>query len=144
MSDPLVIFIVYLLYGLAFFSMGIAVVSRDTRSSNLSLAPRLWLFAVFAFTHAFHEWSELYLILQGNQLDPQLLLRIKGLKLWPVLASFLFLLLFGIFLLGRVYPRLHNHNGWAAPRRNWRGETLPFWCPVRHNPRSPRPGSRSA
>ncbi|MEW6490422.1 MAG: ATP-binding protein [Thermodesulfobacteriota bacterium] len=108
MSDPLVIFIVYLLYGLAFFAMGIAVVSRDTRSSNLSLAPLLWLFAVFAFTHAFHEWSELYLILQGSHLDPRLLLRIKGLKLWPVVASYFFLLLFGIFLLGRVYPRQRN------------------------------------
>lgn len=105
MASPLFIFTVYLLYGLAFFSMGIAVLSRDVRASNQAIARPLWLFALFAFTHAFHEWSELYLLLQAPEENSAFLLRIKALKLWPVVLSYCFLLLFGILLLARVYPR---------------------------------------
>ncbi len=105
MSNPLFVFVLYLLYGLVFFAMGVAVFARDLRASNQAIARPLWLFALFAFTHAFHEWSELFLLLQEPFEDSQVLLRIKALKLWPVLFSYCFLLLFGILLLARVYPR---------------------------------------
>ncbi len=105
MSGPLYIFVLYLLYGLAFFAMGMAIISRDTRSSNLEIARPLWLFALFAFTHAFHEWSELYLLLQQRFIEPDFLLRIKLTKLGPVFVSFCFLLLFGLVLLRIVFPR---------------------------------------
>lgn len=105
MSNPLFVFVLYLLYGLVFFAMGVAVFARDLRASNQAIARPLWLFALFAFTHAFHEWSELFLLLQEHYEEAAFPLRIKALKLWPVLLSYCFLLLFGISLLARVYPK---------------------------------------
>ena len=52
-------FILYLLYGLAFFTLGVAILSRDIRQSELGIARILWLLAVFGITHGFHEWFEL-------------------------------------------------------------------------------------
>ncbi len=87
-------FLLYLLYGLAFFTLGVAILSRDTRFSELGIAKILWLLAVFGIIHGFHEWLELL-----EQLNPE----IKGdtffqLRLTVVSGSFLFLFYFGLFL----------------------------------------------
>jgi len=87
-------FLLYLLYGLAFFTLGVAILSRDTRLSELGIAKILWLLAVFGIIHGFHEWLELL-----EQLHPE----IKSapffqLRLIVVSTSFLFLLYFGLFL----------------------------------------------
>lgn len=52
-------FTLYLLYGLAFFTLGVAILSRDIRFSELGIAGILWLLAVFGIIHGFHEWLEL-------------------------------------------------------------------------------------
>ena len=52
-------FILYLLYGLAFFTLGVAILSRDMRFSELGIAKILWLLAGFGIIHGFHEWFEL-------------------------------------------------------------------------------------
>ena len=57
------IFPIYLFYGMAFFAIGVAITSRDTRASNLKISRSFWLFALFAYTHALLEWFALYLIL---------------------------------------------------------------------------------
>ena len=41
-------FLLYLIYGLAFFTLGVAILSRDTRLSELGIARILWLLAVLA------------------------------------------------------------------------------------------------
>jgi len=87
-------FLLYLLYGLAFFTLGVAILSRDTRLSELGIAKILWLLAVFGIIHGFHEWLELL-----EQLHPE----VKSapffqLRLIVVSTSFLFLLYFGLFL----------------------------------------------
>lgn len=87
-------FVLYLLYGLAFFTLGVAILSRDTRLSELGIARILWLLAVFGIIHGFHEWLELL-----EQLAPD----VKGplfflFRLVVVSASFLFLFYFGLFL----------------------------------------------
>ena len=52
-------FILYLLYGLTFFTLGVAILSRDIRLSELGIAKILWLLATFGIIHGFHEWLEL-------------------------------------------------------------------------------------
>ena len=49
-------FILYLFYGLAFFTLGVAILSRDIRLSELGIARIIWLLAVFGIVHGFHEW----------------------------------------------------------------------------------------
>ena len=52
-------FILYLLYGLAFFTLGVAILSRDIRLSELGIARIIWLLALFGIVHGFHEWLAL-------------------------------------------------------------------------------------
>jgi len=87
-------FLLYLLYGLAFFTLGVAILSRDTRFSELGIAKILWLLAVFGIIHGFHEWLELF-----QQLNPEIkTATFSQLRLIVVSASFLFLFYFGLFL----------------------------------------------
>lgn len=87
-------FILYLLYGLAFFTLGIAILSRDTRLSELGIARIIWLLAVFGIIHGFHEWLELLEQMNPEVKNPSFFL----FRLLVVSISFLFLLYFGLFL----------------------------------------------
>ncbi len=79
-------FLLYLIYGLAFFTLGVAILSRDTRLSELGIAKILWLLAVFGIIHGFHEWLELL-----EQLNPGInTIPFSGFRLLVVSASFCF------------------------------------------------------
>ena len=87
-------FILYLLYGLAFFTLGVAILSRDVRQSELGIARIIWLLALFGIVHGFHEWLELL-----EQLEPVIKTPFFTLfRLAVVSLSFLFLLYFGLFI----------------------------------------------
>ena len=87
-------FILYLLYGLAFFTLGVAILSRDIRFSELGIARIIWLLAFFGIVHGFHEWLALL-----EQLEPDIKTPLFTLfRLAVVNISFLFLFYFGIFL----------------------------------------------
>ena len=103
-------FLLYLLYGLAFFTLGVAILSRDTRLSELGIARILWLLAVFGIIHGFHEWLELL-----EQLN--LVAQSRGFYLFRLIvvsASFLFLLYFGLFL--NIITIYGDHALKATPR----------------------------
>lgn len=102
-------FLLYLFYGMAFFAIGVSITSRDTRSSNLKIASVLWLFALFAYSHALHEWFELYQNLPSLNFPEQYIQHINFLKLVLVFISFGFLLLFGIRILQIVFPAKRRH-----------------------------------
>lgn len=87
-------FILYLLYGLAFFILGTAILSRDLRLSELGIARILWLLSAFGISHGLHEWFELL-----THVTPEVkTLGFTLFRLIVVSMSFLFLLYFGIFL----------------------------------------------
>ncbi len=87
-------FILYLLYGLTFFTLGVAILSRDIRLSELGIARILWLLATFGIIHGFHEWLELLELLFPEINDARFTLA----RLVVVSLSFLFLFYFGLFL----------------------------------------------
>ncbi len=87
-------FILYLLYGLTFFTLGVAILSRDIRLSELGIARIIWLLAVFGIIHGFHEWLELLEQLAPDVKSPLF----SEFRLVVVSTSFLFLLYFGLFL----------------------------------------------
>ncbi|MFT5730895.1 MAG: two-component system NtrC family sensor kinase [Desulforhopalus sp.] len=87
-------FVLYLLYGLAFFTLGVAILSRDIRLSELGIAKILWLLAGFGIIHGFHEWLELLEQLYPDVISPTF----TEFRLFIVSSSFLLLLYFGIFL----------------------------------------------
>jgi signal transduction histidine kinase len=87
-------FTLYLLYGLAFFTLGVSILSRDVRFSELGIARIIWLLALFGIIHGFHEWLELL-----EHLAPTIRTPVFSLfRLIVVGISFLFLLYFGLFL----------------------------------------------
>lgn len=98
-------FIIFLLYGLVFFTTGVAIASKVTSGSKLKIARYLPLFAIFAFVHAFHEWLVLFLFLEWPALPQAILPFISRARLLPVSISYIFLLLFGYFVLQAVYPQ---------------------------------------
>ncbi len=87
-------YILYLLYGLTFFTLGVAILSRDIRLSELGIARILWLLATFGIIHGFHEWLELLELLFPEIND----IRFSLFRLAVVSLSFLFLFYFGLFL----------------------------------------------
>lgn len=107
MPSEFLTFLLYLFYGMAFFAIGVSITSRDMRSSNLNIAKAFWIFALFAYSHAFHEWFELYqnLPLPSSACLDQNFVPIYILKLLLVLVSFTFLLWFGIRALKLSFPK---------------------------------------
>ncbi len=87
-------FILYLLYGLAFFTLGVAILSRDISLSELGIARIIRLLAAFGIVHGFHEWLELLELLFPEIAGPGF----TFFRLVVVSLSFLFLFYFGLFL----------------------------------------------
>lgn len=87
-------FVLYLLYGLTFYTLGVAILSRDIRLSELGIARIIWLLAVFGIIHGFHEWLELLVQFAPDLKSPVF----SAFRLVIVSTSFLFLLYFGLFL----------------------------------------------
>ena len=62
-NSQLGIILIYLIYGLAFFSMGLALTLESGRSTRLLERRTLWLLALFGLLHGLHEWMEIVLLL---------------------------------------------------------------------------------
>ncbi|ABZ78231.1 histidine kinase [Shewanella halifaxensis HAW-EB4] len=101
-----VTFNIYLFYGLVFFSMGCVVVFRNFRYSQLKVAPTLWALAVFGFSHAFHEWSELYVLIFTDHITPQYRLLTQWLCLAKLFLSYAALMVFAWQILTITNKRL--------------------------------------
>ena len=81
--DMLLIFKIYLIYGLMFFAIFFAILFRSLNNSQIRLAPILPLFAAFGLIHGIHEWSDLYLIIYEHEFAASTALTIfKLTKLW--------------------------------------------------------------
>jgi len=87
-------FVLYFLYGLAFFTLGVAILSRDIRLSELGIARIIWLLSAFGISHGFHEWLDLLFLVAPEVQSPAF----TFFKLALAGISFLCLLYFGIFL----------------------------------------------
>lgn len=90
---------VYFIYGLAFFSLGLALLLAGRQVSRFRFARAIPAFAVFGIVHGIHEWFEMYqkiaALTQGH--IPTVLE--ETIRLAILAASFLALSAFGIRLL---------------------------------------------
>lgn len=86
---------VYFIYGLSFFSMGLAIALELGHSSELDFARALKPLAAFGFLHGIHEWFEMYLLIHPNILTDQNNTWIVVTRLLLLSASFLMLVFFG-------------------------------------------------
>ncbi|MBE0501576.1 MAG: hypothetical protein IBX47_09055 [Desulfuromonadales bacterium] len=92
-------FVMYLFYGLVFFTIGAAITSKNLRLSEIKVARVLWILALFAFAHGLSEWLELFLRMNHEHLQGEFYpFLIRG-KFILTGLSFAFLFWFGAELL---------------------------------------------
>jgi signal transduction histidine kinase len=88
--------LIYFIYGLAFFTMGLALMLESGRSPLLVERRTLWLLASFGLLHGAHEWIEIILLLVGwlGSPFPNVF---NWIRVGWLVISFIPLLLFGMF-----------------------------------------------
>jgi signal transduction histidine kinase len=108
------IIIVYFLYGLAFFTMGLVVWMESNRTSEFRIARAFGLLAGFGIIHGLHEWFEMFqkLSASGAANIPDALL-LNEIRIPHLVVSFLLLLVFGVKLLFSTHQRQRNENKMA-------------------------------
>jgi signal transduction histidine kinase len=91
--------IIYFFYGLAFFSMGLAVTLEYGKCSDARLRHALRPLAAFGFIHGMHEWIEMFILLGMFTVEENNLLLLESLRIGLLAFSFLSLAAFGSSLL---------------------------------------------
>jgi signal transduction histidine kinase len=98
---------VFFFYGLAFFSMGLAILLEVSRASDLDFAQALKLLAGFGLVHGSHEWFEMGLIIQASLTGEAEANWVLYLRLLLLGISFLLLVAFGArLIIGPGKPHL--------------------------------------
>ncbi len=90
---------VYFLYGLSFFSMGLAVMVEVGRSAKYDFARALRPLAAFGLIHGSHEWLEMSLLIHTHLQEPPFAAWIGPIRVFLLAVSFFFLLDFGTRLI---------------------------------------------
>lgn len=109
-NRPLVFFV----YGLVFFVLGLAITLQSRRHSRLSLARRLHWLALFGYIHGLHEWGDVFIPIQATYLPSPVINVLQAVQLGLLAISFTCLFQFGVDLLRPLPGR------WAGLR----------WLPV--------------
>lgn len=110
-SLSLAYMLVFFVYGLAFFSLGLAITLEARRSPILADAQVLAPLAVFGILHGIHEWSELFMQVgnwYGIDIPPAVYWGRQAL----LVLSFSSLILFGLMALQRQGYRLPAKSGY--------------------------------
>jgi hypothetical protein len=98
------ILLIYFIYGLGFFALGLAMTMEVGRSSSALASSNLLIpLAGFGLMHGFHEWLEIYL-LQLVWLGYELPLWISIFRLTLLGISFLVLVYFGFYTMLNIKP----------------------------------------
>lgn len=94
-ESPLSMLVLFFVYGLAFFSMGLATLLEAGQSPLLAEARVLRPLGVFGLSHGIHEWLEVF-IMQGGWLGLEIPEQICWFRLGLLLLSFSSLIAFGV------------------------------------------------
>lgn len=101
--------IIYFIYGLAFFVMGLVVALQSRQSSQLELARSLNWLAGFGILHGLNEWGDLFIPIQSAYLPSTVVNLLYMIQLVLLALSFMCLFAFGVTLL-----RPFRVPGWLA------------------------------
>jgi len=108
--------IVFFLYGLAFFAMGISILVQPRKESAFKLAEILWLLAWFGLVHGINEWLDMWTMIKHQSATLDLV------RLFCLILSFIFLFEFGkrLFLqsvsedISKLGGKLAQYLSWGA------------------------------
>jgi len=102
LSNIPLIYPLYFFYGATFFFLGISILGKDLKASDLKLSNSLWMLGTFGFIHGSHEWLQLLPLIQGEQMTQEEIFLIKLILLVAIIFSFFFLLQFGLSLISAL------------------------------------------
>lgn len=94
--------LVFLIYGLAFFAVGMAILMQRRKDSAFKLGDILWLLGWFGISHGTNEWLDMLGIIKGYHTHLWDYLRASVLTL-----SYIFLFEFGRRLIFLSFKRFH-------------------------------------
>ncbi|MEX1247835.1 MAG: sensor histidine kinase [Anaerolineales bacterium] len=111
--------LVWFVYGLMFFILGLAITLRSRAHSRLELAQHLSWLAAFGFLHGLHEWGDLFIPIQATYLPAQTINFLYYVQTVLLAASYVVLFQFGAVLLRERWPFLPGlpatvFVGWLA------------------------------
>ncbi len=124
--------LIFFVYGLMFFVMGLAIALQSRHASHLELARSLNWLAAFGFLHGLHEWGDFFIPLQGQYLAAGAVRFLHYFHIILLVGSFACLYGFGLALLEPLKHRRWLHLGFAMLLAAWLFlSTFPFrtWFP---------------
>ena len=104
---------IYLIYGLGFFVLGLAVALEAGRSSDSRFSRAMIPLALFGLLHGLHEWIEMFVLVSINMFDWTPPMWEEWARLGLVSLSFASLASFGIQML-YINPNRPSGNMWAT------------------------------
>ncbi len=128
--------LVFFLYGLTFFVLGLAIALQSRVFSRLELSRSLTWLSVFGFTHGFHEWGDYFVPIQAAYLSDVVVGWLINLRLLLLAISFAALFVFGLRLLQPLGVSRELHVIPATLLASWIFVSfflLPVCCPPRES-----------
>ncbi len=95
-------------YGLAFFSMGLAIALQCRKQSNLRLSRSLCFLSIFGILHGLSEWGYIFIPVQADVYEPWAVNALRALHMVLLTGSFTFLFYFGV----RLYLDTEKKHFW--------------------------------
>jgi signal transduction histidine kinase len=103
------LFLIYFVYGLSFFAMGLALLLEAGRSPSLAEKASLRFLGAFGLVHGTHEWLESYL-LQAQSIGTSAPDWLSWLRLALLYSSFISLFLYAFLTLRLVSPKYEGRR----------------------------------
>jgi PAS domain S-box-containing protein len=95
--------LVWFVYGLAFFLLGVVILVYPKKDSRFDLARYIWMVGAFGIVHGLNEWLDMFIALKG----PLPLDLMANARLLTLAGSFFFLVQFGVTVLSRHTRKRH-------------------------------------
>ncbi len=92
------IYFAYFSYGAAFLFLAFSIGTKNMEGSNLRIADRLWMLALFGVGQGLREFIKVYPLIEGEHLTPHEIFDIETITTFLLTVSYLFLLHFGLSL----------------------------------------------
>jgi PAS domain S-box-containing protein len=89
--------LVWFIYGLAFFVLGLMILVYPKKDSKFDLARHIWLVGTFGIVHGLNEWLDMFIAI-GGPLPPDIL---AAARMVTLPTSFFFLVQFGVTILSK-------------------------------------------
>ncbi len=102
--SPQFMAVVFFIYGLAWFVLGLTIALEQRRATALPLAPSLKYLAIFGFLHAVVEWLDLVFALSASQQD---FFSLRIVRTILLAASTLILAYFGVHLITTIKKKYY-------------------------------------